>query len=429
MRLLRFSLLSVLLATLLAGAVGATVSRWSPWAELGHIHLDFDASFVCFRSDATTLLFANHDSGVINIAEFSALTGARVSNSRAVVEKKFTTTPTLLFGNSPHGPLLATSGLLLADRNLSVPPLVSDAHTALLQQKVSLNLLNVNVDEAYEGLSAFGLDIRGPVWLQDKVSVQADGEPLETAVNKLCTDLGLAPKSTHEGLQLISKHEAKYQQESIFTNEIVLWKLPEVELLHRLKLKGSVQSANFSADGRFLVGADEAKRRVWNTQSGEPVDVDPVTVLPVATEPIDKRPRVPFSDGRRVAKAVRPGSIQIVQGPEEQVLCTVGGTEDRPAPVVMNPFGNPNSPPEFYLGEPAVISPDDQLLTFFKSNTYDSNTHQRDMEWVVYQYRRPEYWWGAAWLPELWIAVVLALLLLGSMWRDRHLRRKKTAAG
>ncbi|MGD0093164.1 MAG: WD40 repeat domain-containing protein [Planctomycetota bacterium] len=33
--------------------------------------------------------------------------------------------------------------------------------------------------------------------------------------------------------------------------------------------------------------------------------------------------------------------------------------------------------------------------------------------------RRPEYWWGVAWLPEFWLTAVLALAFAWSVWQDR----------
>ena len=33
--------------------------------------------------------------------------------------------------------------------------------------------------------------------------------------------------------------------------------------------------------------------------------------------------------------------------------------------------------------------------------------------------RRPEYWWGLAWLPEFWLTALFAAALLWSVWRDR----------
>ncbi len=35
--------------------------------------------------------------------------------------------------------------------------------------------------------------------------------------------------------------------------------------------------------------------------------------------------------------------------------------------------------------------------------------------------RRPEWWWGVAWLPEFWLTVVLGTGLLWSLWRDRKI--------
>jgi WD40 repeat protein len=37
---------------------------------------------------------------------------------------------------------------------------------------------------------------------------------------------------------------------------------------------------------------------------------------------------------------------------------------------------------------------------------------------VVWHRRRPEYWWGIAWLPEFWMTVLFAAALVWSVWRD-----------
>ena len=42
----------------------------------------------------------------------------------------------------------------------------------------------------------------------------------------------------------------------------------------------------------------------------------------------------------------------------------------------------------------------------------------------LWRRRRPEYWWGAAWLPEFWLTVVLGAGLVWSLWRDRGLSSK-----
>jgi WD40 repeat protein len=37
----------------------------------------------------------------------------------------------------------------------------------------------------------------------------------------------------------------------------------------------------------------------------------------------------------------------------------------------------------------------------------------------LWQRRRPEQWWGVAWLPEFWLTLLLAIGLMLSLWRDR----------
>ena len=49
-----------------------------------------------------------------------------------------------------------------------------------------------------------------------------------------------------------------------------------------------------------------------------------------------------------------------------------------------------------------------------------------EMQYVFYHRRRPEYWWGIAWLPEFWLTLVFGVGLVWSAWRDwRGLGAKK----
>jgi hypothetical protein len=34
--------------------------------------------------------------------------------------------------------------------------------------------------------------------------------------------------------------------------------------------------------------------------------------------------------------------------------------------------------------------------------------------------KRPEYWWGLAWLPEFWLTLLFAGALAWNVWRDRR---------
>jgi WD40 repeat protein len=44
---------------------------------------------------------------------------------------------------------------------------------------------------------------------------------------------------------------------------------------------------------------------------------------------------------------------------------------------------------------------------------------------VVWHRRRPEYWWGVAWLPEFWLTALFAGALGWSVWRDGRLGARR----
>jgi WD40 repeat protein len=51
-------------------------------------------------------------------------------------------------------------------------------------------------------------------------------------------------------------------------------------------------------------------------------------------------------------------------------------------------------------------------------------TIESDRRLAIRSNARPEQWWGLAWLPEFWIAILLLIALGWSLWRDRRLLRK-----
>ena len=44
----------------------------------------------------------------------------------------------------------------------------------------------------------------------------------------------------------------------------------------------------------------------------------------------------------------------------------------------------------------------------------------------IWSRRRPEYWWGIAWLPEFWLTVLFGGALVWSVWRERRNTRLPT---
>lgn len=76
---------------------------------------------------------------------------------------------------------------------------------------------------------------------------------------------------------------------------------------------------------------------------------------------------------------------------------------------------------QFSAAEATVLDASRDYLTariadsgdrIFCATQYDNNVH-------TWHRRRPEYWWGIAWLPEFWLMVLFAVALVWSVWRDR----------
>jgi WD40 repeat protein len=59
---------------------------------------------------------------------------------------------------------------------------------------------------------------------------------------------------------------------------------------------------------------------------------------------------------------------------------------------------------------------EDCFLTAFYSPT---GQEVADSQFRVWHCRRPESWWGVAWLPEFWLVILLGCAFAWSVWRDR----------
>ncbi|HEY3321739.1 MAG TPA: WD40 repeat domain-containing protein [Planctomycetota bacterium] len=73
-----------------------------------------------------------------------------------------------------------------------------------------------------------------------------------------------------------------------------------------------------------------------------------------------------------------------------------------------------NVHPDFNLA-PFVLSPDCSRIVM-PYNDFD----ERGSLVAVCHRRRPEQWWGVAWLPEFWLTIVFSGGLVWSVWRDRR---------
>jgi len=142
---------------------------------------------------------------------------------------------------------------------------------------------------------------------------------------------------------------------------------------------------SFSKDSKRIVTIQDDSVYVW--------EVD--TARKVAT--LKGKPKIPFCkaefspDGRQILTATGDGWAQIWDIQKEKTLTT------------------------FLGGHSAGFSEDGQRVF-----TCSSNGVVR-----VYSRRRPEPWWGIAWLPEFWIALVSGVGLVAMA--VRHLRSRRSS--
>ena len=75
-------------------------------------------------------------------------------------------------------------------------------------------------------------------------------------------------------------------------------------------------------------------------------------------------------------------------------------------------------------------------VKFGTGNRYPELKHSPDSQWILgvasdektltlWHNRRPEWWWGVAWLPAFWATAGFTLVLAWSVWSDRKTLRKK----
>jgi len=172
------------------------------------------------------------------------------------------------------------------------------------------------------------------------------------------------------------------------TARLWAWK-DETELLRIEDLQGKtwrfVQSAMFSRDGRrVLMATSEASHFVAEIR-----DAATGELQLELTGNIFYTHCAAFSpDDRRVVTASLNNTVRVYDAANGAVLASL-----------------PDS------GSSAAFSPDGARIV---------TGHGKNGEVRLWQRRRPEYWWGVAWLPEFWLAVVFGAALVWSVWRDRR---------
>jgi hypothetical protein len=153
--------------------------------------------------------------------------------------------------------------------------------------------------------------------------------------------------------------------------------------------KQNAQSKDFTHDGSRLLLEDSRHVIVWDVDKDSTITVTRNTAL---------RAHQFSPDGTRVAAYYATGDgIEILDSNSGATLAVLGanngiGTE---TPLGFTPLG---------------FTPDGESFL-----TYHFENNRRATIW---KRRRPEWWWGVAWLPELWMTAAFTALLCWSLRRD-----------
>ncbi len=152
-------------------------------------------------------------------------------------------------------------------------------------------------------------------------------------------------------------------------------------------LKGNVatvQSAAFSPDGKRIVTASvDNTARVWDAARGKvlaTLEGHSSYVYSAAYSP----------DGKRIVTASRDETARVWDAASGKVLAVLEGHS--------------------HFVYSAAYSPDGKRIV----------TASADKTARVWEHRRPEQWWGVAWMPEFWLTLVLGVALVWSLIRDRR---------
>ena len=144
---------------------------------------------------------------------------------------------------------------------------------------------------------------------------------------------------------------------------------------------GPVNKAAFSPDGRWIVTASQDNTaRVWDAESGREL-----IVLTGHTEGVHWAAFSP--DGQRIVTASPDKTARIWDAETGRELAILKGHADSVQSVAFFPDGR------------FILTESDRTVRLWSR-------------------RRPEWWWGVAWLPEFWTGLLSALALAFSLRRD-----------
>jgi len=200
-----------------------------------------------------------------------------------------------------------------------------------------------------------------------------------------------------------------------------------------------------SPDGRFLATHSEEKFSIWDARKGTLVSTLPAPFTKDGNGQYDAE--LAFSkDGGLFVCANWDDGIRLWDTHSGKLKFTAPAKISRTSYLAFFPDGMRMACNEYLhngdTAENAIHLRDTvtgELLAILKADPEDDNGTEifsisPDGNQILAEYnfiehysmalwrnRRPEYWWGVAWLPEFWMTVVFASGFVWSVWRDRRM--------
>jgi WD40 repeat protein len=202
-----------------------------------------------------------------------------------------------------------------------------------------------------------------------------------------------------------------------------------------------VVHASFTRKGQLLAPlnfVDSRKRLLFDCLTGQIVGEDSATSEASRCQPPKGLVNAIAPDGtRKLERCLKSNYWRLIDPRSNQCIANIASPEGWPMGSAFSPDSSCCATAS-YDGKVRILRASDgvllcavrltprafcYLVEFSRSGDEIIATRFHDVQ--LYRRRRPEYWWGLAWLPEFWATLLFAGAFGWSVWRDRRQLRVK----
>lgn len=471
-RLPRFSLRSLLLAALLAASGFGLWLHWLPWIPWIRI----DGAEI----SPLPMLEFTPDGRKILAFSYSEVRVWDVDSRRRLEEREGHQSAKWDYDWTPHGIYHAAAG---EDALNPMPQDWNDLpYVQALRERLKFSVRNapepvplidavasLNKVLAGKGLENMKIELEeGPAAVADRFLVQlpAEGAFLES-VEQAGRTWSLKCLVERNGIHLLLKDSYPGKAKELFKRDceesIRIWNMETGELVvHLADLGSRIRWLDFRGQGRFLLAAlGDGRGVLFDTGSWRkakefalPVELfeenvsvsrdgmevavaDPgkakpgmitlnATARPVLANEAHIDSLAP--DDRRIVRYTQGGQLAIHDVSDNSELYLLPAYTDHPAQERLVLFWRSLIGYEEDDGAAQKGKAKGPVVPVKQTSLFATPRFSADGERVyglqkgaavVWQRRRPEWWWGVAWLPEFWMTFAFAAAFLWSLWKDR----------